>query len=139
MPSLYRTSQGYAWKNTKLFSLFLFSNTRLRDLEKRTYSFYEILLNFQKALRMVFFDWSRCRKYSAVLSRAFTRVVTTDIFSIFARMFTKISIRCGKNETKYKIFNFAASFQFHEVFGQNIFVPVSEFTQFPLLSFAIYN
>ena len=108
---------------------------------KRTYSFYEIfiLLNFQKALRMVFFDWSRCRKYSAVLSRAFTRVVTTDIFSIFARMFTKISIRCGKNETKYKIFNFAASFQFHEVFGQNIFVPVSEFTQFPLLSFAIYN
>ena len=108
---------------------------------KRTYSFYEIfiLLNFQKALRMVFFDWSRCRKYSAVLSRAFTRVVTTDIFFIFARMFTKISIRCGKNETKYKIFNFAASFQFHEVFGQNIFVPVSEFTQFPLLSFAIYN
>ena len=106
---------------------------------KRTYSFYEILLNFQKALRMVFFDWSRCRKYSAVLSRAFTWVVTTDIFSIFARMFTKISIRCGKNETKYKIFNFAASFQFHEVFGQNIFVPVSEFTQFPLLSFAIYN
>ena len=107
----------------------------------RTYSCYEIfiLLNFQKALRMVFFDWSRCRKYSAVLSRAFTRVVTTDIFSIFARMFTKISIRCGKNETKYKIFNFAASFQFHEVFGQNIFVPVSEFTQFPLLSFAIYN
>ena len=106
---------------------------------KRTYSFYEILLNFQKALRMVFFDWSRCGKYSAVLSRAFTRVVTTDIFFIFARMFTKISIRCGKNETKYKIFNFAASFQFHEVFGQNIFVPVSEFTQFPLLSFAIYN
>ena len=134
MPSLYRTSQWYAWKNTKLFfPYFLFSNTRLRDLEKNVF----VLWNF--ALRMVFFDWSRCRKYSAVLSRAFTRVVTTDIFSIFARMFTKISIRCGKNETKYKIFNFAASFQFHEVLGQNIFVPVSEFTQFPLLSFAIYN